>query len=90
MYYIYIIKQTVIQDKMKPTQKQIAEVTAEAIKANVPVYKCIRAFNYTSAAMYKTIKASGLVDAILGSMCDYHMTQLGNCTRSSQLPSSMR
>lgn len=48
---------------MTPTQKQIAEVTHEAISNNYSIQRALSTLNNSSASIYKAIGAKGIVEA---------------------------
>ena len=52
---------------MKPTKKQIAEVTLEAEKKGVTIETALRCLSNCSVSIYKTIGAAGLVNAAIES-----------------------
>lgn len=61
---------------MKPTKKQIAEVTAIATEMNHPVVLALHTLNNCSASIYNAIGAKGVVESSIRANSEHFVDTL--------------
>lgn len=75
---------------MKPTKKQIAEVTAVATEMNHPVSLAIHTLNNCSSSIYKAIGAKGVVESSIRANSEHFVDTLKLAKLANKLGVSIR